>query len=280
MPSEKGKVNVECPHCGFIQRESSFAHSTICRKCSGYFVIASQKIETAPRTEKTLLRRLGDQVSGLLGPKGPRIIQCFDCGKKQEVSPSAKSSICPHCSSYIDLQDFYIQSPFSRNVRTRGEFHIAKKGVVSSSKVICGKAIIAGKMRGSLLCDGQTAVRLRDKIPGSIDSEVIIVEKRSEVEFLRPLKCRKLEIKGRVSARVICDGVIHIAKKGYLEGTVFARGITVEKGGQFHGDLTIGTVETSQPELLSDEPDPYGNPASGGGFKILRPFDEGRSATA
>lgn len=234
-----------------MQREASIAHSTYCRKCSAHYVIASQKIEAAPPTSKSLSKRLGESLTGWFGPKGPRIIQCFECGKRQEVSHSAQSSICPQCSAYIDLQDFYIRSTFTRNFRTRGEVHVTKKGELNSSKAVCGSAIIEGLLRGSLECDGETVVRIKGQLPGSLNSEKVVVEKRSHVEFLRPIKCRRIEIKGWASARIICDGVVHVARKGYLEGTVFAKGITVDKGGQFHGQLTIGAMESTQPELLS-----------------------------
>jgi cytoskeletal protein CcmA (bactofilin family) len=59
-----------------------------------------------------------------------------------------------------------------------------------------------------------------------------------------------VDIEGIISARIISTGKVVIQKTGRLTGAVFGRGFTVEKGGEFFGELSIGKVEMTQGELL------------------------------
>ena len=77
------------------------------------------------------------------------------------------------------------------------------------------------------------------RMPGLLESEHILVDKKSDVEFVRLVKTKLFELNGKARARVIADKVV-INKGGWLEGTVYARSIVVDKGGIFTGDLNIG----------------------------------------
>ena len=248
-PQSAGKKNVECPHCGFKQLESPFAKSTFCRKCSKHYDLG-KPVPPPREAQPSLLARIG----GFFAGKTTRDVTCFGCNAVQTVSSSAKSSICPQCSAYIDLSDFKISSTFSRSIETQGKIHITSKGDVTSAKVACGEAIIEGKIRGNLLCTGIARVKLKGKLHGAIDVKQLLIDRRSEVEIIRPVKARSVEVSGKLSARLHVDGAVTITKRGRLEGIVYAKAITVEKGGVFLGELVIGQHELSQPELLPVEP--------------------------
>jgi len=250
-PQPAGRVAVECPHCGFKQLESPFAKSTFCRKCSEHYELGKPKAEPKPSEGRTsLLARFG----GLFARNTTRDITCFHCGAVQTVSNSATSSLCPHCSTYIDLSDFKIAAAFSRSVETQGKVRILPKGDVTSARIACSEAYIQGKLRGNLFSTGEVRVKLKGKLPGGLDVNRLVIERRSEVEAVRAIKARSVEVAGKLSARLHVDGTVTIAKKGWLEGTVYAKGINVEKGGVFLGELIIGRQELSQPELLPMEP--------------------------
>jgi cytoskeletal protein CcmA (bactofilin family) len=51
---------------------------------------------------------------------------------------------------------------------------------------------------------------------------------------------------------VVCESHVTINKNGYLEGTVFAKAINVERGGVFSGELFIGRQDMEQGELLGE----------------------------
>ena len=250
-PQSAGKVAVTCPLCGFKQLESPYAKSTFCRKCGGHYEPGKSK-PILSKEEPSFFARLGE----IFSRQKTRDITCFDCAAVQTVSNSSTSSICPQCSAYIDLSDFKIKTAFSRMVQTQGTVTIGSKADVTSSKIACREAYIEGKIRGNLLCTGTAYVKWKGKISGSIEAKHLVVVKRSEVEFVRPVNVKPAEISGKVSATLHVDGTVKITKRGWLQGSVYARGIVVEKGGVFSGELIIGQPSFVQPELAPAEPAP------------------------
>ena len=249
-PKSAGKVARTCPQCGFKQLESPYAKSTFCRKCGEHY---------EPGKPKPILRNerpsLLSKVGAFLSRHKTRQITCFDCAAVQTVSSSSTSSICPNCSAYIDLSDFKINTVFSRVIQTQGTVTINSKADVTSSKVACREAYLKGKLRGNLLCTGTAHIHWKGKITGSLEASHIAISRRCEVEFVRTVKARSIEIAGRVSANLQVDGTVKIVKRGRLEGTVYAKGIVVEKGGIFLGELVIAPAALSQP-ALSPAPNP------------------------
>ena len=194
-----------------------------------------------------------------------RVAQCFECNSAHEVSSTATSSTCKACGAYIDLQDYKINSSFSRNIKTRGNLYLGSKGDLSSSKIICSEAILHGKMRGNLHCDGPVTIRAQGRLFGTIEAGPVVVEKGSDVQFSRPLKATSLEVHGKMIGHVMSGSHIMISKTGSLDGDVTATGFTVEKGGIYQGELTItpkhsvaaltaSTISISEPSQPSINP--------------------------
>lgn len=228
--------------------ESVYAKTTICRKCSSHYEIGKVNAPDAVEKDKPDDSILG-RFNKLLRREKIRSIRCLNCRSPQQVSSFATSSICPHCSSYLELKDFKIATAYSRNITTQGAVFIAPKGEVSSTKVACGEATIQGKLHGNLICTGTVRVKVKGRLSAGIDAQHVIIEKGCSVEFVRSIKAHSVEIHGKVSARVMSDAV-SIGKTGSLDGTIYAKAIAVEKGGIFHGELYIGKQELEQPELL------------------------------
>lgn len=246
-PKQIEKISADCPHCGFTQLESPYAKSTFCRKCGEHFNI-----------EKLLLKEsdslkgpsLFDKVSKLIVGEKIREVSCFSCGTRQEVSSAAQSSLCPSCGSYIDIRDFKIAGTFGRSIQTQGAVAITSKGDVASARIACREALVEGKMRGVLACTGVVRVKLHGKLMATIESQHLVVEKRADVEFVRPVRVQSMEIHGKASARIVCDGLVTIHKGGRFDGTIYARAVNFERGGYFTGDLFIGAQEIEQADLL------------------------------
>ncbi len=226
-----------CPHCGHVQEESVLLRTTVCRKCRNDYPLerVSDDADTSIVKEPGLFQKLSRMVFGVK----QREVVCFTCAHTQILSTEAQSTMCPDCGSYIDLRDFKITTPFSRSVQTAGELHIAPKGDLTSTKVSCGSARIEGSLRGYIVCTGTAAVRMKGRMTGGIDCKHLVVEKKADVEFVRTMKCKEFVVNGKSTAKIIADKVT-INKGGWLEGTVYARAITVEKGGVFSGELFIG----------------------------------------
>jgi cytoskeletal protein CcmA (bactofilin family) len=233
------KISADCPHCGYSQLESAYAKSTICKRCSQHFSI-----------EKLLAKEVGslkapsifEKLGKLISREGIREIKCFSCHAPQQVSTAAESSLCPKCGSYIDLRDFRISGPFGRTVQTQGRVTILPKGDVTT-RILCGHGRIEGKMRGMMVSSGVLEICLSGRISGELEAEKLVVERKSEVEFGRPVKAKEFEIDGRMSGVLQCDGRVTILKHGVVTGTVHARSIVIEKGGIFSGELDIRLPE-------------------------------------
>jgi cytoskeletal protein CcmA (bactofilin family) len=251
------KVSAECPHCGFRQKEYAAAKSSICRQCGRSFSPFAPKPglklrtkEEAPEPESpSFLGRFED----FWKRQRTAIIECFECKRKQQVSGAATSTICPACSTHIDLRDYKITSGFSRSIRTRGDVHLTSKGDLASSSIVCRSALIEGRLRGNLHCDDIATINLSGKIPGRISARHVIVERKADIHCFRQVRAGSIEIKGRMSGEIMAQTIVTVHKKGSLEGDVTARAITVEKGGMFSGQLVIGQVSITQGELLQDQ---------------------------
>lgn len=203
------------------------------------------------------MERMGQFLSG----KKTREITCFDCGAVQTVSSSSTSSLCPQCSAYIDLTDFKINTAFSRMIQTQGTVTIGPKADVTSSKVACREALVEGKLRGNILCTGDVTIRYKGKMSGSVEARHILVAKGSDVDGVRMFKAKSVEIAGKIAVNLQIDGLVKITKRGYLIGDVRARGITIDKGGVFFGELEIGPPPPEPTE--NAEPSPESPPAEG-----------------
>jgi cytoskeletal protein CcmA (bactofilin family)/ribosomal protein S27E len=251
------KVSVDCPQCGFKQWEYVAAKSTMCRQCGRSYAPSALKPESKPKPftkaepVATDNASLFGKLEGLWTRKSNSIVECFECKAKQEVSGTARSTICPACSAHIDLQDYKITTSFSRTIRTQGEVHLTAKGDLSSSSVVCRAALIEGKMRGNLQCSDSATININGKIPGRLTARRVVIERKADVQFFRRVHVGSIEIRGRMTGEIIAESEVAIKKGGSLTGDVTARSISVEKGGMFSGQLIIGQGALTQGELLA-----------------------------
>ena len=251
------KVSAECPHCGFKQREYAAAKSSICRQCGRSFSPFTPKPglkvrareEAPPPETSSILGRFED----FWKRQRSSVIECFECKRKQQVSGAATSTICPACSTHIDLRDYKITSGFSRSIRTRGDVHLTSKGDLASSSIVCRSALVEGRLRGNLHCDDTATINFSGKIAGRISARHVIVERKAHIHCFRRVRAGSVEIRGTMSGEITAQTIVTVHKKGSLEGDVMARAITVEKGGMFSGQLVIGEVSITQGELLQDQ---------------------------
>jgi cytoskeletal protein CcmA (bactofilin family) len=246
---------VECPHCGFKQMEYVAAKTTICRQCGRSFSpqapkpVAKVAEEPAAAAGEVPIHR---KLENIWSRQRNRIVSCFECKRKHEVSDQATSTNCPGCSAHIDLRDYKITTSFSRTIRTRGDVHLTNKGDLSSTSVICHSAVIEGKLRGNLHCEDAMTIELVGKIPGRIAAHNIVVERKSDIQCFRRVTVANIDIRGRMSAEIVASGSVTIHKTGSLDGNVTAKSIAIEKGGMFSGQLVIGQASLTQGELLPE----------------------------
>jgi cytoskeletal protein CcmA (bactofilin family) len=236
--------------------EYAAAKSTMCRQCGRYFSPFAPKAglklrvkeEATAAEDSSILHKF----EGFWNRQRSSVVECFECQRKHQVSGAATSTICPGCSAHIDLQNYKISTGFSRSIRTWGDVHLTAKGDLSSSSVICKSAFVEGKLRGDLHCNDTATINFSGRITGCLSAKHVIVERRADVQCFRRVRVASIEIKGKMSGEIIAETMVHIHKRGSLEGDVTARAITVEKGGMFSGQLVIGQADFTQGELLPE----------------------------
>ena len=231
------------------------AKSTICRQCGRSFSPSAPKPglklkdeSGTPAQELPLHRKL----ENIWSRQKNRVVSCFECKRKHEVSDAASSTNCPGCSAHIDLRDYKITTSFSRTIRTRGDVHLTNKGDLSSTSVICHSAIVEGKLRGNLECEDLMTISLIGKIAGRISARQMTVERKSDIQCFRRVRVNNIDIKGRMAAEIIATGSVTIHKGAFLDGNVTAKSLAIEKGGMFSGQLVIGQASLTQGELLPE----------------------------
>jgi cytoskeletal protein CcmA (bactofilin family) len=237
--------------------EYAAAKSTMCRQCGRNFspyapkpgpkIHTKDEKQTAP--EATGLRKL----EGLWGRQRSRLVACFECKRKHEVSEAASSTNCPGCSAHIDLRDYKIITSFSRSIRTRGDLHLTAKGDLNSTSVICTSALLEGKLRGNLQCEESATINFSGKIGGRLTAKNVVVERKADIQCYRRVRVGTIDIKGRMSGEIIATGAVNVHKTGVLEGNVTAKSLTIDKGGIFSGQLVIGQADLTQGELLPEK---------------------------
>ena len=238
--------------------EYAAAKSTMCRQCGAHFAPSVPKQVVRLHAKEEPLESISNDPSLLRKLEGfwtkhhSSVIECFDCKAKQEISSAATSTICPKCSTHIDLRDYKIATSFSRSIRTHGEIHLTAKGDLASTSIRCRSALIEGKMRGNMHCAGTVTINYVGKIPGRLRAEHVLVERKSDVHFFRQVQVKSIEIRGRMTGEILADGAVVIHRNAMLDGNVTAKSISVEKGGIFTGQLVIGNAGLTQAELLPE----------------------------
>lgn len=234
------------------------AKSTMCRQCGRYFSPSAPKPGLKLRVKEEPAAAAAEpsgfpKLGAIWNKPRTRVVACFECKRKHEVSDASMSTNCPGCSAHIDLRDYKITTSFSRSIRTRGELHLTSKGDLSSTSVVCRSALIEGKLRGNLECEESATIDVVGKIPGRLIARYVSVERKADVQCFRRVRVANIDIKGRMSAEIIATGAVNIHKTGVLEGNVTAKSITIDKGGIFSGQLVIGHADLTQAELLPQE---------------------------
>ncbi len=145
--SNKGKISVECPHCGNPQMEPATAKSTYCRKCSSHIDLVKTQVAGPPESRRNSFFK---KIESLLGHETTKTVRCHKCDATQQVDGDAKSLICTQCGMHMDLRDFKISALHSANIHTQGFVEVTAKGELNCQKVICSEAIIEGQVNGTL----------------------------------------------------------------------------------------------------------------------------------
>ena len=248
MPPTPPKTPFRCPECGFVQLESPSLVSTNCRSCGAHYeVTASEQVRSGGETS---LPSFAGKKTGQGKP-----VHCLKCGRTHEVSQKAQSTICPGCYAPIELIDVSINESISRAVDTRGHLKLGPKGIIGNDWIVCGSARIEGVFNGHLRCEGEARLAMQKPCPGRISAGSILIERKAQIDSAHPLQADQFAIEGKLRSAVNSRGIVRVLKGGWLEGTVTAPSMVVEKGGVFLGDCRIQSSAPAAPAVESTEPE-------------------------
>jgi cytoskeletal protein CcmA (bactofilin family)/ribosomal protein L37AE/L43A len=229
------KAPFRCPLCGFVQLESASLFSTYCRSCGNHYTVAPEGKTPAQAKSGSLVTRAVKKIVS----RPPREVKCHHCGTVHEVSGHARTTICPGCTASIELVDVRFDSIASRAIDTRGKLHIGPEGHLNNESIICGEALIEGKLSGRIQCERTLHLACIARIQCRILADEVVVEKSAKVVVTVPIETRSLVVLGSLQASVVCSGKVLVARGGVIDGEVRARAIVVDPGGTFTGRSLI-----------------------------------------
>ena len=225
-----------------MQLESPNLVSTNCRSCGAHYeVTASDQVRAGGESS---LPSFAGKKTGQGKP-----VHCLKCGRSHEVSQKAQSTICPGCYAPIELIDVSINESISRAVDTRGHLKLGPKGIIGNPWIVCGSARIEGIFNGHLRCEGEARLAMQKPCPGRISAGSVIIERKSQIDSAHPIEADQFAIEGKLRAPINSRGIVRVLKGGWLEGSVTAPSMVVEKGGVFVGDCRIQAAPKPAPPV-------------------------------
>jgi cytoskeletal protein CcmA (bactofilin family) len=175
-----------------------------------------------------------------------RVVVCFECQATHKVAIASASTICPRCSTCIDLRNVEISDRTNRRIRTRGDVVVLKKGALLGSSVDCGNLTIYGSVAGSIHAAGDIRLKADGKFLGEVRCRRFILERKYEVQCLQPVYAEEVEIHGRASGHFRASRCITLSRHASLTGSATAQSITVEPGAVLNGQITVQPPEPGE----------------------------------
>jgi cytoskeletal protein CcmA (bactofilin family) len=179
-----------------------------------------------------------------------RQVTCFECQTTHKVAGASTSTICPACSTYLDLRDIEIKDRTNQRIRTRGDVVVTKKGVLLGTSIHCGNLIIHGSVSGSIHAAGDVILKSDGKILGEIRCRRFVLERKCEVQCLQPVHAEVVEIHGRVSGNFHATRCITLSRHASLTGSATATTISVEPGAVLNGHVLVQPPEAKNGRAL------------------------------
>jgi cytoskeletal protein CcmA (bactofilin family) len=168
-----------------------------------------------------------------------RAVICFDCRLEHHVSRASISTLCPACSCYIDLRDALVTDRILDRIRTRGDVHVEKKGILGGSSITCGNITIIGQVLGSVYASGTIIIRSSNTFRGEIRCHKLIIEKKVQAQFLQAVHADTAEVQGDAVGKFHITNRLVLGPKSSIEGSVEAKSITMPPTATVNGPLVI-----------------------------------------
>lgn len=169
----------------------------------------------------------------------PRVVSCFECDATHKVAAASTSTICPSCSTYLDLRDIEIKDRTNQRIRTRGDVLVEKKGALLGTSITCGHLTVHGTVSGSIYASGDLILKADQRIIGEVRCRRFVLEKRCEIHCLQPVHAEEVEIHGRATGHFLATKSIILHRHAVLDGSATAQSISVEPGAVLNGQVLV-----------------------------------------
>jgi cytoskeletal protein CcmA (bactofilin family) len=183
--------------------------------------------------------------------EAPRVVVCFECQASHKVAGASTSTICPNCSTYLDLRDIEIKDRTNQRIRTRGNVTVQKKGALLGTSVHCGHLTVHGTVSGSIYAAGEVHLKTDGKIIGEIRCQRFILDKKCDVQCLQPVHAEVVEIHGHVTGHFYAAKCILLSRHASLTGSATAQTISVEPGAILNGQVQVYAPERAALPVLT-----------------------------
>lgn len=109
-------------------------------------------------------------------PDDRTAINCLYCGKAIEIGRKALSVTCKYCHKSLKLEDVQIKTyEARRTIDTCGVVTIEKKGHAVVDRILCGGAVVRGKVKGDVTSRGTVLVGPEAEIVGNVTAPALAV---------------------------------------------------------------------------------------------------------
>lgn len=109
-------------------------------------------------------------------PDDRTAVNCLYCGKAIEIGRKAMSITCKYCHKPLKLEDVQIKTyEARRNIDTVGVVTIEKKGNAVVDRILCGGAVVRGRVKGDITSRGTVLVGPEAEITGDIIAPALAV---------------------------------------------------------------------------------------------------------
>jgi hypothetical protein len=109
-------------------------------------------------------------------PDDRTTINCLYCNKPIEIGRKALSVTCKYCHKPLKLEDKQFKTyEARRNIDYCGVVTIERKAQVMTDRILCGGAIVRGRVKGDITSRGPVLVGPEAEIKGDVTAPALAV---------------------------------------------------------------------------------------------------------
>ena len=134
------------------------------------------------------------------------------------------------------------------NITTEG--HLDVEGSVEGNIDVKGNLRIAGRVSGDVTCSSLLLQTGRQAMDISA-ADSVKIEQKSVVEG--SLRCKNINIEGRVTGDISASEIVRIASTGIIEGNIETARLAISEGAQINGRIKMLKIPKEKSKLPAVE---------------------------